>query len=350
MGYVVGAGVVLSLALLVHAISALQVSVYAFLIVGAGLVPALTLAGANFWLPRSGLGGEEVWTVAEWGGLGIALLTLVNVGVLLSDVSIQAYLPAILASSVAIGGFVGILIGALLELRRSTRRLSQSNDVLNRVLRHDMRNNLNVALGHLSQLERTTSGDATEHVEQLRQTIDEMATTTEKARQIDVALAADRRSQRPVDIVPYVSERIEAVQRAYPEASVELDCPDSVTVHADWLLGTVLDNLIENAVVHTDGTPSLHLSVERRGSIAEIRIVDEGPAIPETELDVFSTGAETPLHHSKGVGLWLVTWVVESYGGDVSFGRTDSGGNVVTLELRTATWFEERKQRGIPGL
>lgn len=350
MGYVVGAGVVLSLALLVHALYALEVGVYALLIVGAGLVPALTLAGANFWLPRSGLGGEEVWTIAEWGGFGIALLTLVNVGVILSDIAIQAYLPAILASSVAIGGFVGILVGALLELRRSARRLSQSNDVLNRVLRHDMRNNLNVALGHLSQLERTTSGEATEHVEDLRRTIDEMATTTEKARQIDVALAADRRSQQPIDVVPYVTDRVEAFRRAYPEAAVDLDCPDSATVHADWLLGTVLDNLIENAVVHSDGTPSIRLSVEQRGSYVVVRIVDDGPAIPESELDVFSAGGETPLHHSKGVGLWLVNWVVESYGGDVSFGRTDSGGNVVALELRTATWFEEHKQRGLPGL
>lgn len=349
MGYVVGTGVVLSLALLVHAITALEVGVYAVLIVVTGLVPALTLAGANYWLPRSGLGGDEVWTVAEWGGFGIALLTLVNVGVIVSDISVEAYLPALLASSVAIGGFVGILIGALLELRRSARRLSQSNDVLNRVLRHDMRNNLNVALGHLSKLERTTEGEAATHVDELRRTIDEMATTTEKARQIDVALAADRRAQEPVDIVPYVSDRVEAVRRAYPEATVELDCPESVTVHADWLLGTVLDNLIENAVVHSDGTPSLQVSVERRTNVAEIRIVDDGPEIPEEELDVFSSGAETPLHHSKGVGLWLVTWVVESYGGDVSFGTTEAGGNVVTLELRTASWLEERQWAAFSG-
>ncbi|MFC7027586.1 sensor histidine kinase [Halomicroarcula sp. GCM10025710] len=139
-----------------------------------------------------------------------------------------------------------------------------------------------------------------------------MTTTTEKARQIDVALAADRRSQRPVDVVPHIRERVDAVRRAYPEATVELDCPDELVVHADWLLGTVLDNLVENAIVHNEGTPSLTVAVERCGQTACIRVTDDGPTIPETELDVFSEGTETPLHHSKGVGLWLVTWVVES--------------------------------------
>ncbi|MFC7249830.1 ATP-binding protein [Halomicroarcula sp. GCM10025324] len=343
MGYVVGTGVVLSLVLLVHAVLALQVGVYALAVVCSGLVPALTLVGANYWLPRSGLDGEEVWTVAEWGGFGIAVLTLVNVAVLLSDVTIVRYVPGLLASSVAIGGFVGFLVGAHLELRRSARRLSQSNDVLNRVLRHDMRNDLNVALGHLTQLERTTSGEATEHVDRLRETIDDMTTTTEKARQIDVALAADRRSQRPVDVVPHIRERVDAVRRAYPEATVELDCPDELVVHADWLLGTVLDNLVENAIVHNEGTPSLTVAVERCGQTACIRVTDDGPTIPETELDVFSEGTETPLHHSKGVGLWLVTWVVESYGGDVTFGTSDTGGNVVEIELQTASWVEKQR-------
>ncbi|MFC6862302.1 ATP-binding protein [Halomicroarcula sp. GCM10025817] len=347
MGYVVGTGVVLSLALVLHAITAMQVGLYALLVVCSGLVPALSLVGANYWLPRSGLDGEEVWTVAEWGGFGIAVLTLANVAVLLSDVELVRYVPGLLASSIAVGGFVGILVGALLELRRSARRLSQSNDVLNRVLRHDMRNDLNVALGHLSQLERTAEGETADHVDRLRETIDDMATTTEKARQIDVALAADRRSQRPVDVVPYVRDRVAAVRRAYPEATVELDCPDELVVHADWLLGTVLDNLVENAVVHSEGTPSLSVVVERRGTTAYVQVRDDCPAIPDAELDVFSAGGETPLHHSKGVGLWLVTWVVESYGGDVSFRNTESDGNVVELELRTASWVERRRWHGL---
>jgi len=344
-GYVVSAGVVLSLALLAHAVVAFRARQSWLLVVLVGLVPALVLVGANYWLPRCGIDGQQVWTVANWCGFGIGLFTLINFAVLLTGVPVLVAGPELLASSVATAGFVGLLVGTLLELRRSNQRLAQSNDVLNRVLRHDMRNDLNVALGRLSELERTTSGEASEHTEALRTVVDEMITTTEKASQIDVALAADQRCREPVDLVPYVQGRIDAVRAASPEADVDATLPSEAMVHADWLLGSVLDNLIENAVVHSDGAPSLSITVDVDGPTTTVRVSDDCPAIPDDELDVFSGRVETPLHHSKGVGLWLVIWVVESYGGEVSFDRTEDG-NVVTLELRTATWLARRRCDG----
>jgi len=220
-GYVVSAGVALSFALLVHAVVAFRARQSWLLVVLIGLLPALALVAANYWLPRCGIEGRQIWTVAEYCGLGIGLFTLVNVAVLLVGVPVFLAGPELLASSVATAGFVGLLVGTLLELRRSNRRLAQSNDVLNRVLRHDMRNDLNVALGRLSELERTTTGEATEHTEALRTVVDEMITTTEKASRIDAALAADRRCREPVDLVPYVEERIDDDVAPDPDAIAE---------------------------------------------------------------------------------------------------------------------------------
>jgi signal transduction histidine kinase len=335
LGYLVATGVVLAVALLAHAYTALGAGRFELLAVGAGLVPALTLAAAHYWLPRSGLQGEQIWTVAEWGGLGVALLTLFNVAVLTGGLPTASLIPALLASSVAKGGCLGLLAGAMLELQRSMRRLSQSNDVLDRVLRHDVRNNLSVVLNSLSTIERQTSGETAQTAAEARRAVDDLLTTTEKARQIEIALAADRRPQRPVDVVPLVRERATAVRQAYPEATVDVTAPDGALVSADWLLGSALDNVVENAVVHSNGAPALQMSVENRGSEVRVSIADSGPRIPEEEIEVFSAG-ETQLRHSSGVGLWLVTWIVDSYGGEVSFERTAEG-NVVTLTLPGAS-------------
>jgi signal transduction histidine kinase len=339
MGYVVAAGVALSLALLVHAATAIRAGPSALLVVLVGFIPALALVGANYWLPQSGLRGAQVWTVAEWSGLGIGLLTLLNLAVLLTDVSLATVRTGLLASSVAIGGFVGILVGTLLELRRSRDRLAQSNDILNRILRHDVRNRLNVMLGHLSELERTADGETAHHTQQLGQCVDRLIKTTEKARQIDVALASERRTQQPMDLVPAVETRLAAVERAHPEAAIETDLPEQALVHADWLLGSVLDNVIENSVVHSKTAPSLSVSIDVKGGRTTLEVADDCPKIPESELNVFESGCETQLHHSKGVGLWLVIWVVESYGGEVSFETKAEGGNVVRLEFKTARWL-----------
>jgi len=344
-GYVVGAGVALSLALAAHAATAMAAGPTATLVVLAGLGPALSLVAANQWLPRSGLEGEQVWRVAEWAGLGIGLLTLLHVGVVLAGTPVATPRTALLASSVALGGFVGLLVGTVLELRRTKRRLAQSNDVLNRVLRHDLRNRLNVVLGHLSELERTASGEAATHTEELRHTVEELLSTTEKARQIDEALGTADREQHPVDLVSAVESRLDALEQTAPDATVERDLPERAMIRADWLLDSVLDNVVENTLVHSETAPSLSVAVEVDGRTTRLRFVDDCPSIPQTELDVFSSRSETPLCHSKGVGLWLVIWVVESYGGAVAFERTADGGNVVTLSFRTATWLTSRPQR-----
>ncbi|MFB6222847.1 MAG: ATP-binding protein [Haloarcula sp.] len=47
------------------------------------------------------------------------------------------------------------------------------------------------------------------------------------------------------------------------------------------------------------------------------------------------TGDEpiTKLRHGTGLGLWLVVWVTETYGGTVDFSSGPRGGAVVTVEL-----------------
>jgi signal transduction histidine kinase len=51
---------------------------------------------------------------------------------------------------------------------------------------------------------------------------------------------------------------------------------------------------------------------------------------------VLLCGEETPLQHSDGLGLWLVTWVVRSSGGDLTLDDADPRGSRVTLRLPTA--------------
>ncbi|RLM97479.1 ATP-binding protein [Haloarcula sp. Atlit-7R] len=346
-GYVVATGVVITGALLAHGISTVRPSLIDIVILSVGLTPALALVAANYWLPVSGLSGDQIWTAAEWCGLGIALFTLIKIVVLLAPMPQSSMIPSILASGVAVGGFGGILFGWLLELRRSRRRLAQSNEVLFRVLRHDLRNNLNVALGHLGELQRETaergSPKSRAHVEQLSGTINGIIDTTEKARQIEFAFDADRRAQEPIDLVPCIREQAKQITQSHPEATVELDLPEQSQVYADWMLDIVFRNVVENAVVHCEETPTLYISVEEHGRTVFVHIADNCPSIPQHEREVLDSGEETQLHHSKGVGLWLTTWIVESYGGAVHLTTSDDG-NVVTLELCGPTVLDEIRQ------
>ena len=76
------------------------------------------------------------------------------------------------------------------------------------------------------------------------------------------------------------------------------------------------------------------VAVDPSPETVSITVTDDGPGIPDHELDVL-TGSEpiTQLSHGSGLGLWLVVWVTESYGGTVSFEESDEGGAKITLRV-----------------
>jgi len=336
--YVVAAGAILGLALFAHAVRAVAAGPVAVVIVLSGLVPAVALASARVWLPRTGLSGSQIWTVAMWCGLGIGLITLVNVAILASGRALGALAPVALAASVSIGAGAGFLTGSLLELRRGTRRLERTNDVLTRVLRHNFGNDLTVILGHLDELETAVSAENHDRVQRIQRKVDGLLTTTEKARQVDVALSADIDRRRAIDLVPQVRQAAAAVERAHPEATVTLDLPEHCYVRADWLLSTVVDNVIENAVVHAQGPPEINVRLRPVGDEIEFAVVDDCPQLPANERAAFEDGVESPLEHSTGVGLRLVQLLVESYGGSAHVEPVTDGGNELIVLLPRARY------------
>ena len=68
-----------------------------------------------------------------------------------------------------------------------------------------------------------------------------------------------------------------------------------------------------------------------------VRVADDGPSIPETEIDVLREDVETSsTFHGTGVGLWVMQWCVESLGGELSFEENEPRGNVVSIALPKA--------------
>jgi anti-sigma regulatory factor (Ser/Thr protein kinase) len=58
--------------------------------------------------------------------------------------------------------------------------------------------------------------------------------------------------------------------------------------------------LIENAIFHVHGEPSVSVTVRDRpeSDVVEVRVADAGPGIPEMGREVLLRGSETPLAHT----------------------------------------------------
>jgi sensor histidine kinase regulating citrate/malate metabolism len=65
----------------------------------------------------------------------------------------------------------------------------------------------------------------------------------------------------------------------------------------------------------------------------DVEVADQGPGIPDCELEALRSGDERALLHGSGIGLWLVNWLVTFLDGTLRFEGNDPCGTVVTMTL-----------------
>lgn len=228
----------------------------------------------------------------------------------------------------------GVQVGNTIVLQDITRarRREQRLAVLNRVLRHNLRNEMTVVDGFAERIAASTDD---EHIEEWASTIGDAGSNLlsmgETVRDFERA-GGDDPDTRPVSVEGFFEGLLADARDAYPAATVEFDgefLAETTLVTDPDVLRVVLWNLIENAIEHN---PSDDPVVRIRTDIVEgrlrITVADDGPGIPEMELTPIRTGSESDLEHASGIGLWVVRWGVEALGGRLAFEVDDSGSRV----------------------
>ena len=226
------------------------------------------------------------------------------------------------------------LTGRVLVFRDVTerRRRVQQLQVLSRVLRHNIRNDLNVVLGRLeTALHDTTQETVTEQLRAAHQQAESLLATAETAREVQGVIGQTRRRRR--DLVVAVKAAVARFHEEYPFVTVETALPDRLPVEVTDPLPDAIYELVENAWEHGGTSPRVDVSTDEETAVVSIR--DEGPGFPERELIVIEEGEETQLKHGSGLGLWFVRWVVTASGGELSVKCAD-GETVVTVRLPLA--------------
>ena len=257
------------------------------------------------------------------------------------------------AGFAVVGASAGLLIGIndvnrLVSARQErdqrarAEKLTEVLTVLNRVLRHDVRNDAHLIVGYADLIAADHADPDSPlgaYVEKVRSRATDAVERSEQARDIEKVLLDDGDSLETVDLADRLEERIERQASSYPAAEFDLSVEGSARATVHGLVDSALDNVLENAVEHNDREhPRVEVRVDRvtRGGEPYVRVsvADDGPGIPPTERRVLERGTETPLEHSAGLGLWLVSWTVQASGGFVDIADRDPRGTAVRIHFR----------------
>lgn len=214
---------------------------------------------------------------------------------------------------------------------------AQVLDVLNRVLRHNVRTSINVIDGYAEQLEGGLPPD------QKRIAISAIRDRTTDLRKVSEQLTAiqnlleGRASSSPLGL-DHMERVVDKIRMEYPDASISLssEVEPTLEIKNGSIFQIALETAIENAITHCDqDQPVVDIRISGTTDVDRlaVEIADNGPGIPDCEWEIIRAGAETPLQHTSGVGLWILYWSVTALGGTVERSENEPRGTVLTLEI-----------------
>jgi signal transduction histidine kinase len=215
----------------------------------------------------------------------------------------------------------GNRLGSILSFRDvSDREVRQQRlSVLNRVLRHNLRNQMDIVKSHAEALPDTVD----EHRSSIIAAADDVTAYGRQAQQIDQFVSAQKyRSQ--VDLTQVVETVLDRL--SITDVTVTTDMPETAIITTNRQAATsAIESPLENAVTYA--TSSAAVTITTTGEGYCVIISDDGPGIPVAELNALDRGTEDPLKHTTGLGLWQLKLAVMILNGDVSF-EVDNGTTV----------------------
>ena len=214
----------------------------------------------------------------------------------------------------------------------------QTLGVLNRVMRHNLRNALNVIDGHAELLEDEELDPKARQasVTAIRDQAASMQKIGEKTAEIR-SIWNPRKTHEMWEWFD-IGSLAETYQRQYPDADISWTGPNDgdVQVRNAELFENAMDEAVTNAIEHTEQSPAKVTITIRRDTDpdqVQITVADNGPGIPALERQAIKSGEETPLGHSLGIGLWVMEWSATTLGGELIITDNEPRGSAVTFQL-----------------
>jgi signal transduction histidine kinase len=212
-------------------------------------------------------------------------------------------------------------------------------ETLNGVLRHDIRNDLQVVTGYADLLgEKSETRDEQQYIHTIKKSADHAIELTQTARELSDAMLSANVEQGRVDLQSVLEDEVKEVQSSYPDATLKFGTSiPTVTLIANEMISSVFRNLLKNAIQHNDkDTAEVTISITEYDDTVTVNIADNGPGVPDGQKEtVFGKGEQGLDSSGTGMGLYLVDTLVSAHNGEVWIDDNEPEGAIFSVELPT---------------
>jgi len=224
--------------------------------------------------------------------------------------------------------------------------LNQRREVINRVLRHNLRNDMGAIIGYVQLADEQCDLEKESPLAKIKQNAQNLLSLSESIQDINNRLDDSNYRFRRVNLRTTIESAVETYHADYPEVRFTVNVGDHVIVGSS-LVGDAIEEVIENAIKHggkstEDLTISITTNENSDTDEIELMIADNGEGIPAGEVEAISEMTESQLKHTSSVGLWLVKWTADSVFATFEIGkRKDGRGTAVEFGFINADRMEE---------
>jgi PAS domain S-box-containing protein len=212
-----------------------------------------------------------------------------------------------------------------IRAKEAQEKLNDFLKQVNKILRHDISNDLMVVDNSASMYKSTGKE---EHLDRIHKSVERSYDLINKMKELEESLSIDTilQSYDARSVIEEISKNFDLEIRIHGDGSIV----------ADNAVYSVFRNIISNAIKHGTAT-TIEVNIEGKEEQCSISFSDNGNGIPEEVKEkIFFEGFSHGKKGGTGIGLFVVSKTMERYGGSVSVQANEPKGSKFILTFPSA--------------
>ncbi len=252
-------------------------------------------------------------------------------------------------SPVILDGEVAEIVGIARDIterkkqEKILREKTDQLDILNRIVRHDIRNDMNLIDLYLENLLEECKDNKDQKVisdlEKIEDRSHHVTELTKISRDLAETITTEKEPKiKDIDLNHFLEDEIITLENSFLNVDIKIkDSIPDIDVRANEMLSSVFRNILFNAIQHNGKEkPKIEISIEQKTDSVIISFADNGPGIHD-ELKKTVFGREKSMDSTgTGIGLYLVHQLVKNYNGEVWIEDNKPEGCIFKIKIHKA--------------